>query len=90
MGLVIEIVGWILLGLILGLAAGTVMGRRDNLVADLILGGVGGLLGGLLVAWLINPLGEGGISTSIITAAVVAVIFLAGRRALTDPDPVSH
>lgn len=60
------------------------MGRFYSLVGDLILGLVGALVGGFLVAILYSPLREGGISSSLICAYVGALMFLAARRAVTD------
>ena len=78
------VIGWAILGLVIGFMARIAMGRSYSLVGDLILGLVGALVGGFLVAALYSVIREGGISSSLIGAFVGAVMFLAGRRAVTD------
>ena len=78
------VIAWVILGLIVGALAKVPLGRGYSLVGDLILGLVGALVGGFLVALLYNVQDEGGLSSSLVSAFVGAVIFLAGRRAVAD------
>ena len=78
------VIAWIVLGLLVGALAQVPLGRGYSLVGDLLLGFVGALVGGLLVALLYDVQGEGGLSSSLVAAFVGAVIFLAGRRAVAD------
>ena len=73
---------WIFVGLIAGWLAGQVMkGGGYGMVADIILGLVGGVLGG----WIFGKLGVaagGGMIGSIIVAFVGAVILVGITRLL--------
>jgi uncharacterized membrane protein YeaQ/YmgE (transglycosylase-associated protein family) len=73
---------WIIVGLIAGWLAGTVMkGGGYGILVDIILGILGGVLGG----WLFGLLGiwpAGGIIGSIIVAFVGAVILVAITRVI--------
>jgi uncharacterized membrane protein YeaQ/YmgE (transglycosylase-associated protein family) len=73
---------WLVVGLIAGWLAGTVMkGGGYGMLADIILGILGGILGG----WIFSALGigaGGGLIGGIIVAFVGAVILVAATRAL--------
>jgi uncharacterized membrane protein YeaQ/YmgE (transglycosylase-associated protein family) len=83
-----DILSWIVVGLIAGLLAGMVMKGGYGLIGDLILGVVGAVLGGWLATKFFGLGGVTGINfQSIIIAFVGAVIImfavriLSGRRA---------
>jgi uncharacterized membrane protein YeaQ/YmgE (transglycosylase-associated protein family) len=70
------IVGWILVGLVAGWLASSIMGTKRGLLGNLALGLIGAVVGGLLFALL----GLGGATTilgSIVIATVGAVLVLA-------------
>ncbi len=70
------IIGWIIVGLVAGWLAGTIMHSRRGLLGNLALGLIGSLVGGLLF----SVLGLGGASNiigSIVIATVGAVLVLA-------------
>jgi uncharacterized membrane protein YeaQ/YmgE (transglycosylase-associated protein family) len=75
-----NIIYWILVGLIAGWLAGKVMkGGGYGILVDIILGILGGILGG----WLFGVLGisiGGGLIGSIIVAFIGAVILVAITR----------
>ena len=86
-----DILAWIVVGLIAGWLASQVMrGGGYGLIGDIIVGIVGALLGGFLAANLLNmPNAVNGINiTSILVAFIGAVILIAilrmvsGRRQL--------
>jgi uncharacterized membrane protein YeaQ/YmgE (transglycosylase-associated protein family) len=86
-----DILAWIVVGLIAGWLASQVMrGGGYGLIGDIIVGIVGALLGGFLAANLLNmPNAVNGINiTSILVAFIGAVILIAilrmvsGRRRL--------
>ena len=72
-----SVIAWILIGLIAGWLAGTVLVRRLGCIADILLGLVGAILGG----WIFTKLGilGGGLLFSIAAATVGAVIWLRSR-----------
>ena len=82
-----DILLWIVLGLVAGFLASMVMRGGYGLIGDIIVGVVGALLGG----WLFSLLGAGGVSGfnlwSIFVAFVGACVLIAllrlrsGRRA---------
>jgi uncharacterized membrane protein YeaQ/YmgE (transglycosylase-associated protein family) len=85
------LLAWIVVGLIAGWLASSVMkGHGSGLVGDLVLGVVGALLGGFLAATLLKmPNAVNGINVmSILVAFLGAVILIAllrtvsGRRRL--------
>ena len=70
------IIGWIIVGLIAGWLASTIMGSKRGLLGNLFLGIIGAIVGGLLF----SVLGIGGATNiigSIVIATVGAVIILA-------------
>lgn len=81
-----DILYWVIVGLIAGWLAGLVMkGSGYGVIGDIILGILGGLIGGWLVSLL--GLGANGLIGSIIVAAIGAIILvwlvrvLSGRTA---------
>ena len=81
-----NILSWIIVGLIAGWLAGQIMkGGGYGVAGDIVVGVVGGLVGGWLATSLLH-LGAGvsGINLeSILVAFVGAVVFLALLRVLT-------
>jgi uncharacterized membrane protein YeaQ/YmgE (transglycosylase-associated protein family) len=77
-----DIITWLIVGLIAGWGAGKVMrGGGYGIVVDIILGLLGGLVGG----WLFGMLGvwhRGGLIGSIIVAFIGAVILVSITRLL--------
>lgn len=72
---------WIVVGLIAGWLAGVVMkGGGYGIVADIILGILGAIVGG----WIFSALGigAGGVVGSIVVAFIGAVVLVAITRAL--------
>ncbi|MGC8638578.1 MAG: GlsB/YeaQ/YmgE family stress response membrane protein [Isosphaeraceae bacterium] len=75
MGILFQLVYFLLIGLAAGWIAGQVMkGRSFGLVNDLIIGVIGAILGGFLFSLL--GLAATGLIGSLITATVGAVVFL--------------
>ena len=73
--MVYGIIWWIIVGLIAGWAAGKIMkGSGYGVIADIVLGRLGGILGG----WLVGQLGfgGGGLIWSILVAILGAVILI--------------
>lgn len=69
------IIWWIIVGLIAGWAAGKIMkGGGYGVVADIVLGILGAILGGWVVGML--GLGGGGMIWSILVAILGAVILI--------------
>jgi uncharacterized membrane protein YeaQ/YmgE (transglycosylase-associated protein family) len=69
------IIWWIVVGLVAGWAAGKIMkGGGYGVIADILLGIVGGILGG----WIVNLLGfaQGGFIWSVLVAILGAVILI--------------
>jgi len=69
------IIWWIVVGLVAGWAAGKIMkGGGYGVIADILLGIVGGILGG----WIVNLLGfaQGGFVWSVLVAILGAVILI--------------
>ncbi len=76
------IILWIIFGAIAGWIASMIMGSKDGLLMDIILGIVGAILGG----WLMSFLGKSGVNGfnlySFVVAIIGAVILIAIVRAL--------
>lgn len=70
------IIGWIIVGLIAGWLASTLMGRKGGIVSNALLGLVGSIVGGVLFT-LVGLSGASNIVGSIVIATVGAVIVLA-------------
>jgi len=78
-----DILAWIVVGLIAGFLAGQVMrGGGYGIVGDMIVGIVGAVLGGFLAGALLNsPNAVSGINiTSIVVAFIGSVILIALLR----------
>lgn len=76
------IILWIVFGAIVGVVASMVMGNKDGLVMDIIIGIVGAVLGG----WLMSFFGKGGVTGfnlySFLVALLGAVVLIAIVRAI--------
>ncbi|HEY8311808.1 MAG TPA: GlsB/YeaQ/YmgE family stress response membrane protein [Gemmatimonadaceae bacterium] len=75
------IIGWIVVGLIAGWLASSVMGSGYGILGDLIMGLVGAFIGGLIVGAFTT--GTMGIVGSIVVAFVGAVVVIGVSRLLT-------
>lgn len=77
-----SIIIWIVFGAIVGWVASMIMGSREGLVMDIIVGIVGSLLGG----WIMNFFGKGGITGfnlySFLVALLGAIVLIAIVRAI--------
>ena len=76
------IILWIVFGAFVGIVASMLMGNRDGLVMDIIIGILGAVLGG----WLMSLFGRGGITGfnlySFLVALLGAVVLIAVVRAI--------
>ena len=65
------IIGWIVVGVVAGYSAGTLVNRRgEGLLTDIVLGIVGAVIGG----WLFNAFGAAGATGFHVWSLVVAVV----------------
>ncbi|HRV93383.1 MAG TPA: GlsB/YeaQ/YmgE family stress response membrane protein [Anaerolineae bacterium] len=71
-----DIIIFLIVGLIAGWLAGVVMKRSYGLVGNLAIGVVGAIIGGYLFSWLGINLGIGGLAGSIIVAFIGAIILI--------------
>jgi uncharacterized membrane protein YeaQ/YmgE (transglycosylase-associated protein family) len=75
------IILWIIFGALAGWIASAIMGSREGLVMDIVIGIVGAVLGG----WIMSLLGHGGVSGfnlySFVVAIIGAVVLIAIVRA---------
>lgn len=73
---------WIVFGAFVGIVASMLMGNRDGLVMDIIIGILGAVLGG----WLMSLFGKGGVTGfnlySFLVALLGAVVLIAIVRAI--------
>ena len=73
---------WIVFGAIVGVVASMLMGTRENMVIDIIVGIIGAVLGG----WLMSFFGKGGVTGfnlySFLVAILGAVVLIAILRAV--------
>lgn len=81
--MVMGVLGWIVLGLIAGFIASTLVNNRgEGFVLDILLGIVGAVIGG----WLFNAVGSAGVTGfnvwSLLVALVGAALLLSVRHAL--------
>ncbi len=85
-----NIVAWIVVGLIAGWLAGMVMkGGGYGVIGDIIIGVIGGLLGGFLASLIFGADLINGINiVSIVVAFIGSVILIALVRALPGRSPV--
>lgn len=76
------IILWIVFGAIVGVIASMVMGNKDGLIIDIIIGIVGAILGG----WLMSFIGKSGVTGfnlySFLVALLGAVVLIAIIRAI--------
>jgi uncharacterized membrane protein YeaQ/YmgE (transglycosylase-associated protein family) len=84
---VLDIIGWLIIGLIAGWLASMVMGRGGyGLVGDIVVGLIGAVIGGL-IARLLNIGGPSASDpfswVSLIFAIIGAIILIAILRALS-------
>jgi uncharacterized membrane protein YeaQ/YmgE (transglycosylase-associated protein family) len=78
-----DIITWIVVGLVAGLLASSVVGGIGyGLLGDIIVGIVGAVIGGWLFATLGVTLPYGGIAATITVAFIGAVVLLLLIRAL--------
>ena len=77
-----SIILWIVFGAIVGWVASMVMGTKESLILDIILGIIGAVLGG----WLMSFVGKSGITGfnlySFLVALLGAVILIAIVKAI--------
>jgi uncharacterized membrane protein YeaQ/YmgE (transglycosylase-associated protein family) len=71
------IIGWIIVGLVAGWLASTIMKRRGSLITNVLLGLVGAIVGGVVFSLLGFHSGNGHILGSILVATVGAILILA-------------
>ncbi len=78
-----SIIGWVVLGLLAGLAASKIVDRsREGMLPDVLLGIVGAVLGGFLGS-LIGKVGVSGLNLwSLFVAGIGAVLALAAYHLL--------
>jgi uncharacterized membrane protein YeaQ/YmgE (transglycosylase-associated protein family) len=89
--MLLNILGWLLIGLIAGWLASQIMGAGSyGIVGDIIVGLVGALIGGFLAGILFNrpldfgaPFAFDNFLITLIIALVGAIILIALLRALT-------
>ncbi len=75
---------WLLLGLVAGWIANMIMSNgRGGLIADLLTGIVGALVGGFLASWLFAVDVTGFNIQSILIAVIGAIVVIAIYRAVT-------
>lgn len=76
------IILWIIFGALAGWIASSIMGSKEGLLMDIVIGIVGAVIGG----WIMSALGYGGVSGfnlySFIVAIVGAVVLIAIVRAI--------
>ncbi len=85
------ILSWIIVGLIAGWLAGTIMrGRGFGLLGDIVVGILGALIGGFIAQAVFNiPDAVNGINLiSIVIAVIGAVVLIAIVRLLPGRSPV--
>ncbi len=85
-----DIIVWIIVGLIAGWAAGYIMkGSGYGVVGDIIIGIIGALLGGFLTSAVLGYNAVSGLNiVSIIVAIIGAIILIAILRAVSHPARV--
>lgn len=78
------IIAWIVLGAIAGFITNLIMGGREGVIATIILGIVGAIVGGWLAGTVLKVADVTGINIeSIVVAVVGAIIVVAVYRAVT-------
>ena len=80
----VEIVMWVVVGLIVGWLAGSTMkGSGYGLFGDIAIAVVGAIAGAWLIAFAVPEADRGGLVGTIAAAAVAAALFVALARLLT-------
>jgi uncharacterized membrane protein YeaQ/YmgE (transglycosylase-associated protein family) len=80
----VGIIAWIVLGAIAGWITNMIMGGKEGVIATIILGIVGAVVGGWLAGTVLNVADVTGVNpTSIVVSVVGAVIVVAAYRAVT-------
>ncbi len=78
------IIAWIVLGAIAGWITNMIMGGKEGVIATIILGIVGAMVGGWLAGTVLKVADVTGVNIeSIIVAVIGAVIVVAVYRAVT-------
>jgi uncharacterized membrane protein YeaQ/YmgE (transglycosylase-associated protein family) len=78
------IIAWIVLGAIAGFITNLIMGGKEGVIATIVLGIVGALVGGYLAGTVLKVADVTGINIeSIVVAVIGAVIVVAVYRMLT-------
>jgi uncharacterized membrane protein YeaQ/YmgE (transglycosylase-associated protein family) len=79
----VSIVAWICLGLVLGAAVGWLGGaRRRDLVASVVAGVLGAIIGGFLASVLLGLDISGIDTTSLVVAGIGALLLILFQRAI--------
>ena len=85
-----NIVLWLVFGAIAGWAASAIMGTREGLLMDILLGVVGAVVGG----WIMSLFGSSGVSGfnlySFVVAIIGAVVLVAIVRAIRGSSRRDH
>lgn len=77
------IIAWIVLGAIAGWITNLIMGGREGVIATIILGIIGAVVGGWLAGTVLGVADVTGINiTSIVVAVIGAIIVVAIYRAV--------
>lgn len=76
-----NIVWWVIIGLVAGLLANALTGRRQSLLGDIILGIVGAFVGGFVLSLL--GLHTYGLLGTILAAVIGAILLILLVRALS-------
>jgi uncharacterized membrane protein YeaQ/YmgE (transglycosylase-associated protein family) len=80
----VGIIAWIVLGAIAGWITNLIMGGSESVIATIVLGIIGAIVGGFIAGSLLHVADVTGLNvTSIIVAIVGAVIVVAIYRAVT-------
>jgi uncharacterized membrane protein YeaQ/YmgE (transglycosylase-associated protein family) len=80
----VGIIAWIVLGAIAGWITNKIMGGKEGVIATIILGIVGAVVGGWLAGTVLKVADVTGVNIeSIIVAVIGAVIVVAVYRAVT-------
>ena len=78
------IIAWIVLGAIAGWITNMIMGGREGVIATIILGIIGAVVGGYIAGTVLKVADVTGVNIeSIIVAVIGAVIVVAVYRAVT-------
>lgn len=84
------IIAWIVVGLVAGWLAEQLTGREDSLLANLVIGIIGALVGGFLFGRLLGLQYNEGLNLgtiAIATAGAVVFLWIFGMVRRTSPPP---